>query len=327
MEEVTMSSNLRSTTTSATDISGCPPHHQWDPTLLPVAVVEDGAEVHATLREITDDQLSPRATAADLPGLDLSRLYPLLGPVEVAGAEPGDTVEVEILSARHRGWGFTAVLPGMGLLAEDFVDPYLHIWDLGAPKNGVARFGDLAAIPLRPFPGTVGVCPDVPAPAPVMPPGHFGGNIDCRDVVTGARLFLPVQVPGAMLSIGDGHSAMGDGEVCVTAIESPLDLAFRLRLHKGRSIPAPQLLVRGPLHPGSEDGEWYVTMGVGPDLMAAAKDAARALIDWMASRYAMEPVEAYVLASVAAHLRITEVVDAPHWVVSSYLPLGIFGST
>ncbi|MDA8073926.1 MAG: acetamidase/formamidase family protein [Actinomycetota bacterium] len=310
--------------THTVDISDCTPHHAWDRALAPVTIVGDGDEVHATLREVTDDQLSPTSTSADLSELDLSRLYPLLGPVEVEGAEPGDTLEVEILSAIHRGWGFTAVLPGMGLLAEDFSDPYLHVWDLGEPSNTIARFGDVATVALRPFPGTVGACPDVATPAPIMPPGHFGGNIDCRDVVAGSRLFLPVQVPGAMLSIGDGHSAMGDGEVCVTAIESPLDVALRLRLHKDRSIPGPQLLVRGPLHPGAEDGEWYVTMGVGPDLMAAAKDATRALVDWTASRYAMEPVEAYVLASVAAHLRITEIVDAPNWVVSAYLPLGIF---
>jgi acetamidase/formamidase len=309
---------------NAVDVSDCTPHHSWDPGLAPVAVVVDGDEVHATLREITDDQLGPSSSADDLAALDLSRLYPLLGPVEVEGAEPGDTLEVEILSASHRGWGFTAVLPGMGLLAEDFAEPYLHVWDLGEPSNAIARFGDVATVTLRPFPGTVGVCPDVAAPAPIMPPGHFGGNIDCRDVVAGSRLFLPVQVPGAMLSIGDGHSAMGDGEVCVTAIESPLDVAFRLRLHKERSIPAPQLLVRGPLHPGTEAGDWSVTMGVGPDLMAAAKDATRALVDWTAAHYAVEPVEAYVLASVAAHLRITEIVDAPNWVVSAYLPLGIF---
>ncbi|MGI0151720.1 MAG: acetamidase/formamidase family protein, partial [Thermoplasmata archaeon] len=292
MQQATRPPNLR-----ATDISDCPPHHLWDPTLSPVAVVEDGAEVHATLREITDDQLGPSSTADDISSMDFSRLYPLLGPVEIAGAEVGDTVEVEVLSAHHRGWGFTALIPGGGLLAEDFPDPYLYVWDLGAPSSKYARFGDIAKIPLRPFPGTIGVCPDVETPAPIGPPGHFGGNIDCRDVVAGSRLFLPVQVAGAMVSIGDGHSAMGDGEVCLTAIESPLDVAFRLHLHKGRSLPAPQLLVRGPLHPGCDDGEWYVTMGVGPDLMAAARDATRALVDWTTERYGIEPSEAYVLAS------------------------------
>ncbi|MHB8219854.1 MAG: acetamidase/formamidase family protein [Acidimicrobiales bacterium] len=306
------------------DISGVPAHHLWDPTLPPAVEVESGDLVSATLKEITDDQLAATSTTADLVTLDLGRLYPLLGPVVVAGAEPGDTVEVEVVAARAASWGFTAVLPGSGLLPEDFPEPHLHVWDLGPGDGRTARFGDVASIPLRPFPGTVGACPAVSVPAPVLPPGHFGGNIDCRDVVAGSRLYLPVQVSGAMVSIGDGHAAMGDGEVCLTAIESPITVEFRLHLHKGRSIPGPQLLVRGPLHPGLEDSEWYATMGVGPDLMGAARDAVRALIEWMGDRYGMEPVEAYVLASVAAHLRITEIVDAPNWVVSAYLPLKIF---
>lgn len=312
---------------SPIDISVSRAHHLWDPRLPPVAVVEDGGKVTATLREITDDQITPSATSEDLARLDLSRLYPLLGPVHVPGADIGDTLEIEVLSARPMGWGFTAVLPEAGLLADDFPAPYLHIWDLAATGGATARFGDVATIPLRPFPGTIGVCPAVDSPTPVLPPGHFGGNIDCRDVVAGARLFLPVQVPGAMLSIGDGHAAMGDGEVCLTAIESPLDVEFRLHLHRGRTIPGPQLRVPGPLHPGLEGSEWYATMGVGPDLMAATRDAVRALTDWMVHEYRVAPVEAYVLASVAADLKITEIVDAPNWVVSAYLPLQIFESS
>ena len=312
---------------SPTDISDFEAHHEWDPTLPPVAVVEDGGEVSAALREVTDDQITPSARSEDLARLDLSRLYPLLGPVRVVGADVGDTIEIEVLSVRHKGWGFTAVLPGGGLLSEDFPTPHLHIWDLAANGGTTARFGDVATIPLRPFPGTIGACPAVNSPAPVAPPGHFGGNIDCRDVVAGARLFLPVQVAGAMVSIGDGHAAMGDGEVCLTAIESPLDVSFRLRLHKGRSIPGPQLRVPGPLHPGLDGTDWYATMGVGPDLMAAARDAVRALIDWMVHEYRVAPVEAYMLASVSAHLKITEIVDAPNWVVSAYLPLQIFGQS
>jgi len=309
---------------SPIDLSGYPAHHLWDPTLAPVAVVEEGGEVCATLREITDDQITPSSTSEDLAQLDLSRLYPLLGPVYVPGADIGDALEIEILSARTAGWGFTAVLPESGLLADDFPAPCLHIWELNGTGGATARFADVATIPLRPFPGTIGVCPAVDSPAPILPPGHFGGNIDCRDVVAGARLFLPVQVPGAMLSIGDGHAAMGDGEVCLTAIESSLDVEFRLHLHKGRSILGPQLRVPGPLHPGLETSDWYATMGVGPDLMAAARDAVRALIDWMSREYKLAPVEAYMLASVAAHLKITEIVDAPNWVVSAYLPLQIF---
>lgn len=307
------------------DISGTEVHHLWDPTLEPVAIVEDGMTVSATLREVTDDQISPSSTSHDLSHIDLSRLYPLLGPIFVPGAEVGDTIEIEILAAESRGWGFTAVLPEFGLLADQFPEPYLHIWDLSDRRT--TSFNDVATIPLRPFPGTVGLCPAVRSPTPVMPPGTFGGNIDCRDVVAGARLFLPVGVPGGMLSIGDGHAAMGDGEVCLTAIESPLDVELRLLLHKNRTIPGPQLIVPGPLHPGLESSGWFATLGVGPDLMEAARDAVRAMIDHLVKEYRLDPVQAYVLSSVAANLKITEVVDAPNWVVSAYIPLQIFNAS
>lgn len=303
------------------NLDTAPVHFRWDPKVPPVATVSDGDEVACRLREVTDDQVSPATTAADLTGIDWERVYPLRGPIEVAGAEVGDAVEVELLSASTVGWGWTAILPGFGLLAEDFSEPRIHVWDLTDGRTG--RFLDVATIPLRPFPGTLGVCPDVPEPTPVMPPGRFGGNIDCRDVVAGSRLILPVQVPGGLVSVGDGHGAQGDGEVCVTAIEAPLDVVFRIRVHKGLHLTGPQLVVPA----GGDDlgrAGWFSAMGVADDLMVAAKDALRSLIDHMAREYRMDPADAYLLASVAAQLRISEVVDAPNWVVSAYLPLAIF---
>ncbi len=304
------------------ELDETPVHFRWDPTLEPVAVVEDGAVVHCRLAEVTDDQVSPKTTAADLAGLDWDRVYPLRGPLAVHGAEAGDAVEIELLAAETLGWGWTAILPGLGLLAEDFPEARLHIWDLGSGE--VADFLDVAKLPLRPFPGTLGVCPAVDEPTPVMPPGCFGGNIDCRDVVVGSRLRLPVQVPGALLSIGDGHGAQGDGEVCVTAIEAPLEVRFRVHLRKGLGLRAPQLLV--PPEPNDRLGRagWFAAMGVAADLMVAAKDALRSLIDHLVAEYRLEAADAYLLASVAAQLRISEVVDAPNWVVSAYLPLAIF---
>lgn len=302
------------------DISTAQPHFLWDPTRPPVIEIASGQVITATLREVTDDQITATSSTSQLGSLDWSRVYPLLGPIEIAQALPGDAVEIEILSARTKGWGWTANFSGFGLLAEDFPESALHIWELNNAR--AARYLDVATIPLRPFPGTVGLCPAVREPAPVMPPGHFGGNIDCRDVCVGSRLFLPVQVPGALLSVGDGHGAMGDGEVCGTAIEGPLDVEFRVTLHRGKSIPAPQLVVPPPLR--IESAGSYVTMGIGPDLMTAAKDAVRALVDHMVREYHLEPIQAYLLASVAADLKLTEVVDAPNWVVSAYLPLSIF---
>lgn len=298
-------------------------HFRWDPTLPPVLEVVPGDTVAYELRDVTDAQLAPTSTSESLSSLDWDRIYALAGPLAVRGAEPGDTLEIEVLDLRTGGWGWTAVLAGFGLLAEDFPDAYLHIWDLSDAL--VAGFQGVAKVPIRPFCGTMGVAPVTDEPLAVMPPGHFGGNIDCRDVVVGSRLRLPVQVNGAMFSVGDPHAAQGDGEVCVSAVECPMSATLRFHLHKGKSIPAPQLDVPGSLRPGIEDKGWYATMGVRADLMEAAKDAVRAMIDHVCASYKLDAVHAYLLCSVAVDLKVTEVVDAPNWVVSAYLPKGIFG--
>lgn len=299
-------------------------HFQWDAGLAPALTVADGDTVNLELRDVTDGQISPASTAEVLGGLDWDRVYALAGPIAVENARPGDTVEIEIVDLHTRGWGWTGTIPGFGLLAEEFGDPHLHIWDLSDGQT--APFGDIATVPVRPFCGTMGVCPVTPEPMAVMPPGHFGGNIDCRDLVRGSRLYLPVQVPGGLFSVGDPHAAQGDGEVCVTAIECPMWASLRFRLHPGRSIPAPQFQTPGPLRAGIEDAGYYATMGVAADLMTAAKDATRAMVDHISATYRIEPVDAYVLSSVAVDLKVTEVVDAPQWIVSAYLPLSIFGT-
>ncbi|MGF7234519.1 MAG: acetamidase/formamidase family protein [Frankia sp.] len=298
-----------------------PVHRLWNPAHPPALTVADGDEIAFAVLDASDALFAPPATSADIATFDWARLYPLVGPIWVHGAEPGDTVEVEVLDITAGAWGWTAVLPGFGLLADDFPEPHLHHWDLTDGKY--ADFLGLARVPLRPFCGVMGVCPDTVEPLAVVPPGHFGGNIDCRDVSAGSRLFLPVQLPGARLSIGDSHAAQGDGEVCGCAIEAPASAAVRIRLHKGRRIAGPQLQTPGPLRAGIDDAGYYATMGVGPDLMAAARDAVRAMIDYLDSTYGVNPRDAYVLASVAADLKISEVVDAPNWVVSAYLPLSI----
>lgn len=256
-----------------------------------------------------------------IPELDFEKLYPMLGPIMVEGAEPGDVLELELLEYESHGWGWTATLPGMGLLAEEFADPHLHIWDFKG--SSTADFKGVASVPVRPFLGVLASTPDTDEPQGVIPPGHFGGNIDCRDLIAGTKVFLPVQTPGARLMLSDPHAAQGDGEVCVSAIEAPLGGRMKVTLHKGWSIPAPQFQTPGPLRSGIEDKGYYATMGVGPDLMGAAKDAVRYMIDHMSRRYGLDPLDAYVLSSVAVDLKISEVVDAPNWVVSAYLPLSI----
>jgi acetamidase/formamidase len=297
-------------------------HFTWDAGNAPVLTVDSGDTVVVHTRDVSDDQIGPDSTVDVIAGLDWDRVYPLAGPIAVSGAEPGDTLAVEVLDLHTQGWGWTAILPGLGLLSDDFPDPYLRIFDLS--DGDLVHFREDIKIPIEPFMGTMGVCPAGASAQPVMPPGTFGGNMDTRQLTRGTTLYLPVQVGGALFSCGDAHAAQGDGEVCVTGLESPMYGALRFTLHKDRPIPAPQYLTGGPLAPRVADGRWYGTTGVGPDLFVGAQEAVRAMVDHLSSDYGLSPEDAYLLCSLCVDLRISEIVDAGQYVVSALLPLAIF---
>jgi acetamidase/formamidase len=297
-------------------------HFTWDAGNAPVLTVDSGDTVVVHTRDVSDDQIGPDSTVDVIAGLDWDRVYPLAGPIAVSGAQPGDTLAVEVLDLHTEGWGWTAILPGLGLLPDDFPDPYLRVFDLS--DGDLIHFRDDIKIPIEPFMGTMGVCPAGASAQPVMPPGRFGGNLDTRQLTAGTTLFLPVQVDGALFSCGDAHAAQGDGEVCVTGLESPMYGALRFTLHKDRPIPAPQYLTGGPLAPRVADGPWYGTTGVGPDLFVGAQEAVRAMVDHLAGERGLSPEEAYLLCSLCVDLRISEIVDAGEYVVSALLPLAIF---
>jgi acetamidase/formamidase len=298
-------------------------HFQWDTDNEAVLEIDSGDTVVVWTRDVSDNQLRPDSTASELADLDWDRVYPLNGPIAVHRAEPGGTLAIEILDIHTQGWGWTAVLPGLGLLPEDFPDAYLRIFDL---SNGdVAHLGDDIAIPLEPFLGTMGVCPEGASKQAVMPPGTFGGNMDTRQLVGGSTLYLPVQVEGAMFSCGDAHGAQGDGEVCVTGIEAPMFASLRFTLDKNRSIPAPQYRTPAPLTPRVNSAPFYGTTGVGGDLYAAAQDAVRAMVDHIAGSYGLGRQDAYLLCSLVVDLKISEIVDAGQYIVSALLPEAVFG--
>jgi acetamidase/formamidase len=297
-------------------------HFTWDVAHQPILTADSGDTVVVQTRDVSDNQITPASTAADIAGMNWERVYPLAGPIAVRGAEPGDTLGVEIVDIRTQGWGWVAILPGFGLLADDFKEPYLRIFDL--TRGDVTFLRDDIALPIEPFFGTMGVCPAGASKQAVMPPGTFGGNLDTRQLTRGTTLFLPVQVPGANFSCGDAHAAQGDGEVCVTGIESPMYAALRLTLHKGRRIPAPQYQTAGPLTPLVNTAGWYGTTGVGPDLFKGAQDAVRAMLDHLTGLYRLSREDAYLLASLVVDLKISEIVDAGQYVVSALLPLSVF---
>jgi acetamidase/formamidase len=300
-------------------------HYTWDVDNEPVLTVASGDTVVVQTGDACDNQIRPDSTAEAIASLDWDRVYPLAGPIAVEGAQPGHTVAIEILDLHTQGWGWAAILPGFGLLPDDFAEPYLKIFDLTDGEFTYLR--DDIAIPIAPFFGTMGVCPAGASNQSVMPPGTFGGNIDTRQLVRGTTLYLPVQVEGALFSCGDGHAAQGDGEVCVTAIEAPMYGALRFTVQEDRSIPSPQYRTApGPLTPHVDAGGFYGTTGVGPDLYVAAQEAVRSMLVYLGEAHDLSREDAYVLSSLCVDLKISEIVDAGEYVVSALLPLAVFRS-
>ena len=214
-------------------------HFKWDVGNEPALVIQSGDSVTLETRDVSDNQITPSSTAADIGTIDWDRVYPLAGPIGVDGAEPGDTLAVEILEMRVQDWGWTAIIPGLGLLPDEFPSAYMRVFDLTDGEHAFLR--EDVAIPIEPFFGTMGVCPAGAKEQAVMPPGTFGGNMDTRQLVQGATLYLPVEVEGALFTCGDAHAAQGDGEVCVTGIETPIGASFASRSRRagdpGAAVP------------------------------------------------------------------------------------------
>jgi acetamidase/formamidase len=182
--------------------------------------------------------------------------------------------------------------------------------------------GVRVAVPQAPFPGVLGTALDEPGSHSTMPPRKNGGNMDIKQLTAGTTVYLPVWVEGALLSVGDAHAAQGDGEVCVSAVEMSARVTLRIDVRRGRPLREPQLRTAGP---GPGRGAEYATTAHGPDLFVSAQQAVRYLIEHLVAERGLTREEAYVVASVAADLRVSEIVDAPNWIVSAFLPEAIFG--
>ena len=299
-------------------------HCGWDNTFTPVLTIAPGESVEFEVFEASGGQFTPTSTVADMATLDFGKVNPVAGPVYVDGAEPGDVLKVTLLSFKPSGWGWTANIPGFGLLADEFPDPALHIWTYDAASLTPALFGAAGRVPLKPFTGTIGVAPAEAGLHSIVPPRRVGGNMDVRDLSTGTELYLPVEVAGALFSVGDTHAAQGDGEVCGTAIESPMDVALKFELIKNTPLAFPRFTTPGPVTRHLDAKGYEVTMGIGPDLMQAARAAVRGMVELLAKTRGMAPVDAYMLCSVCGDLRISEIVDMPNWTVSFYFPRVVF---
>ncbi len=198
-------------------------NYVWDNAIEPALEVEPGAVVELQVRDASDEQIRADSGPEDVTRLDFDHVNPVSGPVFVKGAQPGDVLAVELLEFRPPGWGWTALIPGFGLLADEFPEPWLRISRVDGAAGRVA-WSDEISLPYRPFPGTIGVAPAEPGQHPILPPSRWGGNLDTKHLVVGSTLYLPVGVEGALFSLGDTHAAQGDGEVCGTAIETAMDV-------------------------------------------------------------------------------------------------------
>jgi acetamidase/formamidase len=300
-------------------------HCRWDGSLEPALTVAPGDVVTFGCTEPAGGQFTPDSTVELLDRLDFDRIHTLTGPVAVAGAEPGDVLEVEILEFEHQGWAWTMVHPGLGLLHEDFGDTKaLRIWKVGS--DGRAAFGAGARVPVEPFCGVMGVAPREPGEHITLPAKRTGGNMDIRHLCRGTILHLPVEVAGALFSLGDCHLAQGDGEVCGTALEAPMTVTVRLGLRKDHHIPAPQYVTAGPTTSRSDGFGHWATTAIGLDLQRGAQDALRAMLDLLEDERGIDRLDAYFLCSGAGDLKIPVPVlgDGHQSVVSFHFPRSVF---
>ncbi|PSJ65200.1 acetamidase/formamidase family protein [Kumtagia ephedrae] len=299
-------------------------HFGWDNSFVPAERVAPGSTIEFECLDSSGGQFDADSTVVDVPKLDFARVNPVTGPIFVEEAEPGDALKITIEQFKPSGFGWTANIPGFGLLADDFTEPALNIWKYDASSLEPALFGKNARVPLKPFAGTIGNAPEEAGLHSVVPPRRMGGNLDIRDLAAGTVLYLPVEVAGALFSVGDTHAAQGDGEVCGTAIESPMNAVLTIDLVKDARLRFPRFTTPGPVTRHLDAKGYEVTTGVGPDLMSGAKAAVSQMVDLLAGRYGLDPVEAYMLGSVCGDLRISEIVDMPNWVVSFYFPRVVF---
>jgi acetamidase/formamidase len=295
-------------------------HFGWDNANPPALTVAPGETVSFEIAEASGGQLGRDSTIGDVARLDFGKVNPVTGPVYVDGAGPGDALKVTVRAFEPSGWGWTANIPGFGLLADQFTEPALHVWQYDTTTMAPAMYGPGGKVPLKPFAGTIGVALAEPGMHSIVPPRRVGGNVDIRDLSAGAELYLPVEVKGALFSVGDTHAAQGDGEACGTAIESAMTAVLSFDLVKGANLRFPRFTTSGPVSRHFDEKGYEVTTGIGPDLFQAARDAVSSMIDLLSARHGMRPVDAYMLCSVCADLRISEIVDQPNWVVSYYFP-------
>lgn len=290
-------------------------HSKFSRRIEPAITVPSGSVIEVFTHEATGGQLDIDSTTADLAALDMNRIHALTGPVYVEGAEPGDVLAVELLEIEPAGWGWMAIIPGFGFLADEFEGTMvLRTFEIDLEQRSF-EFAEGVRVPLAPFAGVMGVAPDTDELLSTIPPRANGGNLDDPSLTVGTTVYFPVLVQGALFSIGDTHAVQGYGEVSGTALETPMRVVYRISvLRDRRSIEEVQY----------ETDDYYATTGFATTIDEAARKATRYMVEHLVATKGLSREDAYMLCSIAGDLRIAEVVDVPHMLVTMHMRKSIF---
>lgn len=294
-------------------ISGDKNHNKFSSAIPYQIKVPDGSIVEAFTKEATGGQLNINSTLEDFNKVDMDKVHTLTGPIYVEGAEAGDVLAVEILDLEPGDWGWTGMGPDFGFLAGENNASGFKTYKLDK-ENNIVNFAENIRIPLKPFLGVIGVAPNTEEMLLTFPPRANGGNMDDPNIVKGVTVYLPVFVNGALLSVGDSHAVQGLGEVVGTAVECDMRALLRLSVIKDKKIAEPQY----------ETEDYYATTGYGTTIDEAAKKATRYMVEHISNTYEMSWEEAYMLCSLIGDLKIAEVVDLPHMLVTMHIPKNVF---
>lgn len=259
----------------------------------PALRVSPGDEVEFHTRDALNGSIKGPGDSVDR--VDFRRVNPATGPVYVEGADPGDTLTVDVLEITPIGQSFIVTLPGLGVLGDRVKQGSTKIVRL---EEGYGIFSGDIRLPLSPMIGVIGVAP-AEGEIPNSTPGDHGGNLDTNPVSRGATIYLPVFVDGALFALGDVHALMGDGEMCIAGLECDAVVKVRLDLIKGESIPGPRI----------RQGKHFMTLASHEDLKQAVAMAADRMVDYLMNKTGLPWTEAYMLISIAANARISQVVD------------------
>lgn len=291
-------------------------HNKWSRTIAPVLSVPSGAIVEAFTEEATDAQLNVNSTIEDMANVSFDPIHPLTGPIYVEEAQPGDVLAVTMHKIEVGNWGWSAIFPGFGYLADTYTEPKLKIFEIDSTEK-IIHFSDKIKIPTRPFAGVMGVAPDTDSLLSTIPPRANGGNMDDPNMVEGTTIYFPVFVEGALFSIGDAHAVQGMGEVSGTAVESPMRFVFELKLLKGQKSYLNE--------PQYETDDYYAVTAFGTTIDEATKKAVQYMIEYLVNEHGLTEEDAYILCSLAGDLKIAEVVDVPNMLVTMHISKEVLG--